>query len=263
MVQADYDNDGCIDVFIPRSAWFHDHGQIPSSLLHNNCDGRFTDVTAEAGVLNNMPSQVAVWADFNADGLLDLFVGNEVLRDKVRWPAEARNFRLYINQGNGRFVDAGPESGIQISGMVKGAAVDDIDNDGLPDLYVSLMGAPNKLFRNLGGKLPRFEDVTARAGVAEPTMSFTTWFFDVDNGGWPDLFVSGYQATVANIVRETRRRQGWRQGREAAAVPQQPRRHVHRRLAPDACRRAVADDGCELRRPRHRAGAGRHPDHGH
>ena len=39
MVQADYDNDGCIDVYIPRGAWLHDKGQHPASLLHNNCDG--------------------------------------------------------------------------------------------------------------------------------------------------------------------------------------------------------------------------------
>ena len=87
LVQADYDNDGCIDVFIPRGAWYHDKGQYPASLLRNNCDGTFTDVTAKAGVLNNYPSQTAVWADFNNDGLLDLFVGNEIVRDKVDWPA--------------------------------------------------------------------------------------------------------------------------------------------------------------------------------
>jgi len=129
-------------------------------------------------------------------------VGNEIVRDKVPWDADAREFRLYINQGHGRFVDAGPQSGLRVAGMIKGAAVDDFDNDGRPDLYLSVMGGPNKLFRNLGGSEPKFEDVTARAGVAEPQMSFTTWFFDFDNDGWPDLFVSGYQATVPNIVRE-------------------------------------------------------------
>jgi len=204
MVQADYDNDGCIDVFIPRGAWLHDKGQHPSSLLRNNCDGTFTDVTAKAGVLNNYPTQTAAWADFNGDGWLDLFVGNEIVRDKVRWPADARNFRLYINNRDGTFTDVGAQSGIQLDGMVKGAAVDDYDNDGWPDLYVSVMGGPNHLFRNTGaaGKTPKFVDVTEKAGVAEPYMSFTTWFFDYDNDGWPDIFVSGYWATVSNIVRE-------------------------------------------------------------
>jgi hypothetical protein len=204
LVQVDYNNDGCIDVFIPRGAWLHDKGQVPSSLLRNNCDGTFTDVTVQAGLLNNYPTQTAVWADFNNDGLLDLFVGNEIVREKVQWPADARNFRLYINNGDGTFTDVGPDTGIQLNGMVKGATADDYDNDGWQDLYVSMMGKPNHLFRNLGvpGKTPKFADVTAQAGVAEPNMSFTCWFFDYDNDGWPDIFVSGYWATMPNIVRE-------------------------------------------------------------
>jgi ASPIC/UnbV protein/VCBS repeat protein len=204
IVQVDYNNDGCIDVFIPRGAWLHDKGQYPSSLLRNNCDGTFTDVTAKAGLLNNYPTQTAVWADFNNDGLLDLFVGNEIVRDKVAWPATARNFRLYINNGDGTFTDVGPESGITLAGMIKGATADDYDNDGWPDLYVSVMGAPNHLFRNVAakGKIPKFIDVTQAAGVAEPEMSFTCWFFDYNNDGWPDIFVSGYWATMPNIIRE-------------------------------------------------------------
>jgi len=219
MVQADYNNSGCISVFIPRGAWLHDKGQYPSSLLRNNCDGTFTDVTAKAGLLNNYPTQTAVWADFNNDGLLDLFVGNEIVRDErlamqgvtpkgsrggVAWPESARNFRLYINNGDGTFTDVGPETGINVSGMIKGACADDYDNDGWVDLYVSVMGGPNHLFRNVGakGKTPKFVDVTREAGVAEPTMSFTCWFFDYNNDGWPDIFVSGYWATMPNIVRE-------------------------------------------------------------
>ena len=202
MVQGDYDNDGCIDVYIPRGAWFHDKGQFPGSLLHNNCDGTFTDVTFEAGVANGYPSQAAVWADLNNDGLLDLVVGNEIVRDQVDWPAGTPGFRIYINQGGGRFVDAGPRAGVTIDGMVKGIVAEDVDNDGRMDLYVSVLGGPNHLLHNEGGKEPRFTDVTARAGVAGPRMSFTTWFFDFDNDGWPDIFVSGYSATVPNIVRE-------------------------------------------------------------
>jgi len=204
IVQADYNNDGCIDVLIPRGAWLHDKGQYPMSLLRNNCDGTFTDVTAEAGLLNNYPTQTVVWADFNNDGLLDLFVGNEIVRDKVAWPADTPSFRLYINNGDGTFTDVGPQTGINVTGMIKGATADDYDNDGWQDLYVSVMGGPNHLFRNVGakGKIPKFVDVTKQAGVAEPNMSFTCWFFDYDNDGWPDIFVSGYWATIPNIVRE-------------------------------------------------------------
>ena len=205
MLQADYDNDGCIDVLVLRGAWLHDHGRFPNSLLHNNCDGTFTDVTAKAGVLSAMPTQAAAWADVNNDGYLDLFIGNEVDRQKVQWPAETKNFELFLNNRDGTFTDVGPASGIELEGMVKAAAFGDYDDDGWPDLYVSILGRPNRLFRNLGGSrggVPKFADVTAKAGVAEPITSFTCWFFDYDNDGWPDIFVSGYLATLPNIVRE-------------------------------------------------------------
>ena len=202
--QADYDNDGCIDGFIPRGAWLHDHGQFPPSLLHNNCDGTFSDVTAKAGLLSYLPTQTVAWADFDGDGWLDLFVGNEIDREHVSWPQGTRSFQLWLNNRDGTFTEVGGESGIHLDGMIKAAAAGDYDNDGRPDLYVSILGKPNHLFRNLGpsGGRPRFADVTAQAGVAEPIMSFTTWFFDYDNDGWPDLFVSGYSATLPNIVRE-------------------------------------------------------------
>src|SRR5207244_1185876 len=81
-------------------------------------------------------------------------------------------------------------------------------------------GKPNKLYRNLGGG--RFEDVTARAGVAGPEWSFTTWFFDYDNDGWPDIFVSGYAATLSNVVREAL-------GDKAGAKGERPRLYHNNR----------------------------------
>jgi ASPIC and UnbV/FG-GAP-like repeat len=204
IVQADYDNDGCIDVLVTRGAWLHDKGQHPMSLLRNNCDGTFSDVTAKAGILNNYPTQTAVWADFNNDGLLDLFIGNEIQRDKIAWPENTPDFRLYINNGDGTFTDVGPQTGINVSGMIKGASADDYDNDGWQDLFVSVMGGPKHLFRNVAapGRIPKFIDMTDLAGVREPNMTFTCWFFDYNNDGWPDIFVSGYWATMPNIIRE-------------------------------------------------------------
>ena len=206
LVQADYDNDGCIDALVLRGAWLHDHGQFPLSLLRNNCDGTFTDVTARAGLLgHSYPTQTAAWADVNNDGLLDLFIGNEIDREHVQWPEGTKNFELYLNNGDGTFTEVGARSGIQLDGMIKGAVFGDYDNDGRQDLYVSVLGKPNHLFRNVAtgpGGVPQFVDVTQKAGVAEPLMSFTTWFFDYDNDGWLDLFVSGYSATLPNIVRE-------------------------------------------------------------
>ncbi len=218
MVQTDYNNDGCIDVFIPRGAWRHDSGKLPPSLLRNNCDGTFTDVTAQAGLLSYYPTQTATWADINNDGYVDLFVGYEIDK-RVDWPPGTKNSQLYLNNGNGTFTEVGAASGIQLEGMVKGASWGDYDNDGWPDLYVSILGGRNRLFRNLGtsrGGMPKFADVTAQAGVAEQLVSFTTWFWDYNNDGWPDIFVSGYSATLSNLVREYI-------GQQAQATGEKPR----------------------------------------
>ena len=205
ILQADYNNDGCIDVLVLRGAWLHDKGKWPPSLLRNNCDGTFTDVTAEAGLLYYYPTHTAAWADVNNDGLLDLFVGHEIDRAHVAWPPGSKNFELLLNNGDGTFREVGAQSGIHLDGFVKGAVFADYDNDGRQDLYVTKWGGGNQLFRNSGvdgSGIPKFVDVTRQAGVAEPNKSFTTWFFDYNNDGWPDIFVSGYSASLPDIVRE-------------------------------------------------------------
>ena len=75
IVQADYNNDGCMDILVLRGGW-----EIPErkSLLRNNCNGTFTDVTDASGLGAVVTAtQAAVWADIDNDGYLDLFVANE------------------------------------------------------------------------------------------------------------------------------------------------------------------------------------------
>jgi hypothetical protein len=200
LLQADYDNDGHRDILVLRGAWMGREGRHPNSLLRNRGDGTFADVTVEAGLLSFHPTQTAVWADFDLDGWLDLFVGNESGQDGTH-PCE-----LFRNQGDGTFRDVALDWGVAHVGFVKGVAAGDYDNDGRPDLYLSCFGEPNILLRNAGGKEPgafiRFEDVTGRAGVAEPVDSFPTWFFDADNDGWEDLWVASYsdQASMAKVA---------------------------------------------------------------
>ncbi|HYP16739.1 MAG TPA: VCBS repeat-containing protein, partial [Opitutus sp.] len=86
-IHADYNNDGFVDVLLLRGGWLGAVGRYPNSLLRNNGDFTFTDVTEEAGLLSFYPTQTAAWFDYNSDGHLDLFVGNES-DDKNHHPCE-------------------------------------------------------------------------------------------------------------------------------------------------------------------------------
>jgi hypothetical protein len=206
LVPADYDNDGDLDVYVLRGAWLYANGRHPSSLWRNEGDGRFVDVTFLAGLGDqNYPTQTAAWADYDNDGNVDLFVGNEHGdgRSQVGLSGEEAVLfdapcRLFRNLGDGTFVDVAEQAGVAVLAFVKGVAWGDIDNDGLQDLYLSILGAPNRLFRNRGDGA--FEDVTARAGVAEPTNSFPVWFFDFDNDGALDLFVPSYRGAEDGVA---------------------------------------------------------------
>ncbi|HTD66372.1 MAG TPA: CRTAC1 family protein, partial [Candidatus Limnocylindria bacterium] len=193
MITGDYNNDGFVDVFVLRGAWMREEGKFPNSLLKNNGDGTFEDVTEAAGVLSFHPTQTAVWFDFNGDGWLDLFIGNESTQGSRNHPCE-----LYRNNRNGTFTEIAQASGVSSRAYVKGVGAGDFNNDGRPDLYLSTKGRANLLFRNDGPGTNggwRFTEMAAEAGVQMPMESFPTWFFDYDNDGWEDIFVSGYQIT--------------------------------------------------------------------
>ena len=193
--QTDYNNDGWPDIFMLRGGWLGRAGHLPNSLLKNNGDGTFEDVTEKAGLLSFRPTQTGTWFDYDNDGWLDLFIGNEST-DHDSNPSE-----LYHNNKDGTFTECAALSGVTVDCFAKAVASGDYNNDGRPDLYVSCRKEPNHLYRNdgpkPGGTGPTawlFTDVTAEAGVAEPVFSFPAWFFDYDNDGWEDLFVSGYRA---------------------------------------------------------------------
>jgi hypothetical protein len=199
LIAADFDDDGDPDILVLRGAWHFDDGRVRNSLLRNDGGGSFSDVTRAAGLADPAwPTQAAAWLDFDLDGDLDLFVGNERLG-----PPEARvplPSQLFRNEGDGTFVDVAQEAGVTNGRMTKGVTAGDFDNDGDPDLYVSTIG-PNRLFRNEGDGT--FVDVAPELGVTEPVgRSFAPWFFDVDNDGWLDLWVSGFDATLADIAAE-------------------------------------------------------------
>jgi hypothetical protein len=186
LVQTDFDNDGRLDLFVMRGGW---EQPMRNSLLHQNPDGTFTDVTLASGLARVVRrTHSAAWADFDGDGWLDVFVGHE------ESPSA-----LFKNRGDGTFVDVSHAAGVDRTAFTKGATWGDYDNDGRPDLYVSNFGGENFLYHNEGDGT--FKEVAKALGVEKPIMSFATWFWDYDNDGWPDLFVASFMPSVTEVAR--------------------------------------------------------------
>lgn len=191
MIHADYDNDGDSDVLVLRGAWWGAGGHHPNSLLRND-GGKFRDVTFESGLgLVHNPTQTGAWADYDNDGDLDLFIGNESRREG---PCPSQ---LFENRGDGTFVDVAARAGLDIQVFAKGVAWGDYDHDRFPDLYVTTYTSSNLLFHNEGDGT--FIEVGEQLGVSGPKTSFPTWFWDFDNDGHLDLFASCYTGTSDNV----------------------------------------------------------------
>jgi hypothetical protein len=207
---ADYDKDGFVDIFVARyvhvdlanvaafgSCKFRGivvqcgpWGMIGETdlLYHNRGDGTFEEVSQKAGVhdSNAYYGLGVVWGDYDNDGWPDLYVANDT----------GPNY-LYHNNHNGTFTDVGMQSGTALSaeGDAEGSmGVDfgDYDHDGRLDIFVTnFMDQEDSLYHNLGAT--GFDDVSWKAGVAASSYPYVKWgtgFFDFDNDGWVDLFVT-------------------------------------------------------------------------
>jgi hypothetical protein len=215
----DYDNDGWLDIYMVNGSTFNalDGKETPphAALFHNNHDGTFTDVAAQAGVTNDRWGFGVTIGDFDNDGWPDIFVANY-----------GKN-RLYHNNHNGTFTDVAEKAGVTLGNWSSGAAWGDYDGDGRLDLFVSgyvhfdrnnlpyprskavgyadcgfrgtndltcgprgLKGEPDHLFHNNGNGT--FTDVSEKAGVADKNgyYGLTAMFVDVDGDGKPDLLVA-------------------------------------------------------------------------
>jgi hypothetical protein len=166
-----------MDLLVLRGGW---EFPMRKSLLRNNCNGTFTDVTDQSGLGATVTeTNSAVWADIDNDGYLDLFIANE------KSPSQ-----LFRNRGDGTFEDISHAAGIDQTAYSKGVTAADYDNDGYVDFYVSNLDGPNYLYHNNLDNT--FTEIAKQAGVQAPGTGFATWFFDYDNDGWPDLFVTSY-----------------------------------------------------------------------
>lgn len=199
---ADYDNDGDLDLYIANHGMFdyfpdkHPTYIFDANVLYRNDGGKFTDVTARAGVsgvstcglkaksspaLGKIFGQLKrsfqpVWFDYDSDGYPDLFVATD---EGVS--------TLYRNNGNGTFSEATKQAGLCRINSNMGVAIGDYDNDGDPDLYVTNGGA-NYLWRNNGDGA--FEEVAAAANAADQKhVGWGAAFVDFDNDMDLDLYV--------------------------------------------------------------------------
>jgi hypothetical protein len=210
---VDYDADGWLDLFVvnyvdysvtrnPRCfvkstrrdycgpSAFKPQGD---TLLRNRGDGSFENVTRRAfGAYAPGASLGVVAADFNGDRRVDLYVANDGMANQ-----------LWLNQGNGRFVEDAMMSGAAVSREGRAQAsmgVDaaDVDNDGDEDLFMThLTGETNTLYINDGSGL--FEDRSSEYGLAvasTPYTAFGTAWIDYDNDSWLDLIVLNGAVTV-------------------------------------------------------------------
>lgn len=190
-VQTDYNNDGWMDVFIVRGAWLPAPMAIRPTLLKNNGDMTFTDVTEAAGLQEPVNSISSCWADYDNDGWLDVFVC-----------CERQQNRLYHNNKNGTFNEVAIAAGLAgpADFFTKGANWIDFDNDGYQDIFMThLSNESARLYRN--DRNGTFTDVSAKMGITGPMIGFACWAWDYDNDGWQDIFATCYDRDVGGTVR--------------------------------------------------------------
>jgi hypothetical protein len=209
---GDIDNDGWVDLYLTKF-------DAPNQLFRNNGNGTFSDISKTSGTDQRSWSVSASFVDVNRDGWLDLYVGNY-----IRYSLEAQTpcfgvsgaldycmpaayqplqDRLYMNRGNGRFVDASGSSGIAREyGPALGVSTADFNGDGWIDIYVANDGKENQLWLNQ--RNGTFENGALLAGVALPITGKAEASMGVDAGdfdddGDEDLFVTELTSEGSNL----------------------------------------------------------------
>ena len=209
----DYDSDGDLDLYVTNYVSFTVKGNrecgearrdycspsvydpLPDRLFRNEGNGKFTDVTEEAGLGRAFGAGLGVIAvDFNSDDRLDIYVANDGTPNQ-----------LWVNRGDGTFEDLGLISGTayNLDGVAEagmGVTAADFDGDGDEDIFVTHnQKETNTLYLN--GQKAGFSDATSRFGLAVPSVAYTgfgTLSFDYNNDGWLDLFVANGAVVLDN-----------------------------------------------------------------
>ena len=176
---GDYNNDGYLDLFLGNRDF--DDKIEPNILYKNNGDNTFTDVSSSAGISSaNHLTLCTSFFDFNNDGWQDIYVSNDrILTSNI----------LYKNNGNGTFTDVSVSSGTNISVDAMSTTIEDYNNDGWLDIYVTNTQAGNSFFINNGDET--FTDIAASNGTIFNSFAWGAVFLDADNDSNLDLYVSG------------------------------------------------------------------------
>jgi tetratricopeptide (TPR) repeat protein len=196
---ADIDNDGDLDVLFLRGGW---ERPLRLSLLENRGDGTFSDRTVARGLAEPIATGAAAWGDYDNDGRVDLFICGEFgspSGDSGSARPDPRNrCRLYHNGSDGRFIDVAMTAGVVNERFAKGVAWGDYDDDGRLDLYVSNRNGHGRLYHNEGDGT--FRDVAPALGLTGAGSGSACWFWDYDNDGRLDLYVSDDGTSLAEAV---------------------------------------------------------------
>jgi hypothetical protein len=217
---VDVNNDGLLDLFVINYMSWDVHKEpdckfngkpeychpklykeLPNQLFLNNGDGTFTDVSAKSGIRSHPGKGMGVGvADYDGDGLPDIFVANDKLFNT-----------LFHNQGNVHFEEVAFETGVALpehGNLISGMGVDfrDLNNDGSPDIVlVALANETFPVYQNDGKG--GFIEVTAKSGMSllsNPMSGYSVNIADFDNDGWKDIFVSrGDVQSLAMAERRT------------------------------------------------------------
>ena len=210
---ADVDNDGDRDLFVTTV-------RMGNVLFLNDGKGHMTDVSKQAGVDYVGHSSGAMFFDYDGDGLVDLLVTNvgRYTADEKEpsgaylglldafsghlFPDRTERSILYRNLGNHRFADVSTATGLADPGWSGDASFADLNGDGRPDVYVLNMQGDDHYYENVDGR--SFTDKTAQLFPKTPWGSMGIKFFDFDNDGRPDLFVTDMHSDMSEQISPAR-----------------------------------------------------------